>query len=232
MGRVIITGDTHSDISRLFNLLNKGLTKEDIVIVLGDFGVIWNDKEATIKYLKKLEDLDFTLAFLDGNHENFNLISELESISYWNNGYAGILPGGVIHLLRGEIYEISNRRIGVCGGANSVDLWHRKENESWWKQEDITQDDVDTFKANLEKGYVRDGEIDIMLSHTCPAGILPQVALYSTANGKQVPVRNCEEKLEQINKMAKIDKWYFGHWHIDRPIDNKFECLYKGIKEV
>lgn len=122
MGRVIITGDTHSDISRLFNLLNKGLTKEDIVIVLGDFGVIWNDKEATIKYLKKLEDLDFTLAFLDGNHENFNLISELENISYWNNGYAGILPGGVIHLLRGEIYEISNRRIGVCGGANSVDL--------------------------------------------------------------------------------------------------------------
>ncbi len=234
MGRIILTGDLHGGFARLttFNEFNKDLTKEDVVIVLGDFGVIWKDAERTKEILEIMgQRFNFTLAFVDGNHENFELIREMEEISYWNNGYIGKLPGGIIHLLRGEIYNIADKKVGVCGGANSVDLWHRKEHESWWKEEDITQVDLNNFKQNLAH-KTDNNKIDLMLTHTCPAAILPQVALYSVANGTNVPVRNCEAKLEEINQLANIDKWFFGHWHIDMRFDNKFECLYRVIKEV
>ena len=231
MSRIFLTGDLHAEPARLwdFDKLDLGLTKEDIVIVLGDFGFIWSNKERTIKILEALgETLDYTLAFVDGNHENFELIEELETVEEWNDGFVGKLPGGILHLLRGEIYNIGGKRIGVCGGANSVDLWYRKEHISWWKEEDITDEQIANFMLNLNN----DNDLDVMLSHTCPAEILPLVALYSDANGKNVPVRNSEAQLEKINEIINVPKWYFGHWHLDLELDKKFTVMYQLFREV
>lgn len=232
MGRVIVTGDKHAESRTLFNLdlLVNNFTKEDLVIVLGDFGFIWN-KNKVVKNLEALgSQLNYTLCFLDGNHENFPLISSLEKIIEWNGGRAGLLPGGIIHLLRGEIYQINGKTIGVCGGAISVDQEWRTEGKSWWAQEDITLADIANFEHNFERLELK--KIDIMLSHTCPASILHQVAIYSVANGSYVPVRNPEALLEKINILAKPTKWYFGHWHIDMKFDEKYECLYFMFEEI
>lgn len=229
--KIIITGDTHADISRILKIDDSEMTKNDIVIILGDFGVIWGDSERTEYCLKILGEKNFTTAFLDGNHENFVEIARLEKIMFWNDGYVGLLPHGVIHLLRGEIYNINDKRIGVCGGANSVDLWHRTEGISWWREEEITNDDIESFKANLsEEAHVKGNKLDIMLSHDAPASIIPIVKLYSGVNDGEIS--NSQKQLERINQMANIEKWYFGHWHINKIIDNKFECLYKKIKEI
>ncbi len=45
---IYVTGDIHGDVSRFSKKKfpeQKGLTKEDIVIVLGDFGVLWCGEE-------------------------------------------------------------------------------------------------------------------------------------------------------------------------------------------
>ena len=225
--KIIITGDTHADISRILKIDDSEMTKNDIVIILGDFGVIWGDNERTEYCLKVLGEKNFTTAFLDGNHENFVEIARLEKTIFWNNGYAGLLPYGVIHLLRGEIYNINDKRIGVCGGANSVDLWHRIEGVSWWREEEITNNDINKFMTIAEE---YDNKVDIMLSHDAPASIIPVVKLYSGVNDGGIS--NSQKQLEKINQTMDIKKWYFGHWHIDKKIDDKFECLYKGIKEV
>jgi len=167
---------------------------------------------------------------VDGNHENFNLIKEMETICYWKGGYIGLLPFGAIHLLRGEIYNIGDRRIGVCGGAESIDKEWRKENESWWAAEKITDQDVETFKMNLLNGDERGREIDIMLSHDCPASMTKLVGLYSGVNGAKIS--SSQMQLEHILAMSDIKKWYFGHWHIDMSFGKQFECLYKSFKEV
>lgn len=225
VNRIIITGDLHGDIMRLFNCNLPDATKDDLVIVLGDFGCIWS-KETTVFNFSIIEDLPFSVAFVDGNHENFRLIRELEEVVEWNGGRAGKLPSGVIHLLRGEIYNINNKRIGVCGGANSVDLWHRTEGISWWPEEEITTTDIGHFIRNLGDN----NHIDIMLSHDCPAAITPQISVFSNING--VKISNSQRRLQSINEMVNIDKWYFGHWHLDIPLNNKFECLYKTYKEI
>lgn len=231
MGRIILTGDIHGDPMRLYPLSGKGLTKDDIVIVLGDFGLIWNDKERTKKVLELLGELNFTLAFVDGNHENFDLIEQMEETIFWNDGVAGLLPGGVIHLYRGQIYKINNKVIGVCGGANSVDKDWREPKISWWEQEEITHKDVETFRINLNDKYSEEKQkIDLMLSHDCPASLVPLVALYSGVNG--AAISNSQRQLEKILNLVEIDKWYFGHWHINKKISDKFECLYTDFKEV
>lgn len=228
MNRIICTGDLHGELSRLIKLntiLVNQLNKDDILIVLGDFGMIWN--EATMmKKLEAIGRLPFTVAFLDGNHENFNLLKRTERIIEWNGARAGLLPYNIIHLLRGEIYEINNKRIGVCGGADSVDKWWRTEGTSWWADEQITEQDYNNFKTNLGTN----NKIDIMLSHDCPTEILPIVKLYSGVNDGAIT--NSQKQLQKINTIADISKWYFGHWHIDLPIDNKFQCLYYNIKEI
>lgn len=229
MGRILLTGDTHAQIDRLLFLNDSEMTKEDIVIVLGDFGFIWKDNKYTDETLKLLGEKKCTIAFLDGNHENFSLIRAKETITEWNGGRVGMLPYGVIHLLRGEIYKINGKIVGVCGGANSIDKARRIEGESWWKEEEITDADVDNFAANLSK--IKDKKIDIMLSHDAPASLVPLVKLYSYVNNTGETSKS-QDQLERILQMANIEKWYFGHWHISEQLDDKFECLYRIFKEI
>lgn len=228
MNRIFLTGDTHSDVSRILRLDMPELTKEDYVIILGDFGVIWRNDIMMKAVLKQLSEKNFTVCFVDGNHENFDMISKIEYVVPWHGGMAGIIAPGVVHLLRGQIYQIGDRTIGVCGGANSIDKAWRTENVSWWPQEVITDEEVSFFQMNLIHKGVR--ALDLMLTHDCPASIVPAVALWSGINGASID--KSEEQLEKIKQMVEVKKWYFGHWHINRRIDETFECLYEDIKEV
>ena len=68
---VYITGDTHGYYPQLMDRLagnNCHLTKDDILLVTGDFGFVWNYAE-NIAAFKKLTNEPFTVAFIDGNHE-------------------------------------------------------------------------------------------------------------------------------------------------------------------
>lgn len=74
---VYVTGDIHGDIRRFSKKAfpnQKELTTDDIVIIFGDFGVIWfSDEDKEEKYnLDILESKKYTIAFIDGNHENFD----------------------------------------------------------------------------------------------------------------------------------------------------------------
>ena len=75
-----VTGDIHGDPTR-FSTENfpeqKEMTKDDIMVILGDFGLVWNyeieSKEETY-WLNWLDAKPFTTVFIDGNHENFDQI--------------------------------------------------------------------------------------------------------------------------------------------------------------
>jgi calcineurin-like phosphoesterase family protein len=77
--KVYVTGDTHCpiDIKKL-NSENfqegKTLTKDDVVIILGDFGLLWKDiPDKEEKYWTNwLNNKPWTTLFVDGNHENHN----------------------------------------------------------------------------------------------------------------------------------------------------------------
>ena len=75
---IYITGDTHADFSKFeedkFPIQSSEMTKNDHIIICGDFGGVWNYIVESIyekHWLDWLNNKNFTTLFVDGNHENF-----------------------------------------------------------------------------------------------------------------------------------------------------------------
>lgn len=89
---IYITGDTHSDFTR-FNEENfpiqKEMTKDDYVIICGDFGGVWTFEEESSREehcLDWLNERNFTILFADGNHENYTRLYNDYPIEEWHGG--------------------------------------------------------------------------------------------------------------------------------------------------
>ena len=78
---IYLTADLHGDLDRL-QQVRKPLRRHDSLIVLGDFGFIWNGSKAEQKLLRRLGKGKGTLLFLDGAHENFDLLAEYPVVEF------------------------------------------------------------------------------------------------------------------------------------------------------
>ena len=119
---IFMTGDTHGDFGRFFARAfpeQKDLSKDDYVIICGDFGGIWDGSEEEQRVLGWLENRSFTTLFVDGNHENFDLLHTYP-ICEWHGGLARVVRPSVLHLMRGRVYEIGGKRIFTMGGVSTV----------------------------------------------------------------------------------------------------------------
>lgn len=105
-----ITGDLHGylEISKLNSKRfphNKSLTKEDYLIIAGDFGLVWDHKNDELYWRKWLGRKNFTTLFIDGNHENFSLLNAYQ-VEGWNGGKVHRISDSIIHLMRGQVFNI------------------------------------------------------------------------------------------------------------------------------
>ena len=73
---VYLTGDTHGDIDRFKHGKLRWLGKRDTVVVLGDFGFVWDGSKEEQKKLDWLRKRPYILLFLDGSHENYDLLTQ------------------------------------------------------------------------------------------------------------------------------------------------------------
>ena len=77
---IYVTGDTHGNFQRFGSRSfpdQKRMSKEDCVIICGDFGGVWDNSEKEKYWLDWLEEKPFTTLFADGNHENFDMLNGL-----------------------------------------------------------------------------------------------------------------------------------------------------------
>lgn len=220
-----LRGDIHGDIFDLLSFIKRfNLGEGDNIIVLGDCGIAWRkdrrDLDQIIEFWNK-EANGVKLYFLDGNHENFNI---LKSLPIENN--MGKLSDLIFHLRRGQVYNFENKRILVCGGADSVDKARRIEGLSWWKDEAITQEDIDGIPA---------GYYDYVLTHCCPRSVFENNKVYlctiNNINQDNV-IHDSEDKLEELKNKITFGKWVFGHYHVNKQLDNNFKCLFSEFMEV
>ena len=118
------TGDTHGDFSRFRHKRfpeQEGLTKEDYVLICGDFGGVWNRSKEQGFWLDWLDEKPYTTLFVTGNHENYDLLSEFP-VSSWRGGQVQRIRPSVLHLMRGQIFDIDGKRIFTMGGASCHDI--------------------------------------------------------------------------------------------------------------
>nr|WP_316613361.1 metallophosphoesterase [uncultured Ruminococcus sp.] len=113
---IFVTGDCHGEFQKLSTAAfpeQREMTKDDIVIICGDFGAIWDCdgvSNAEKYWLNWLDEKPFTTVFVDGNHENFDrLNSEFEVVDF-HGGKAHKLNDSVYHLMRGEIFDFEGKK--------------------------------------------------------------------------------------------------------------------------
>ena len=237
MNRIFITGDTHGvfDFDKLKRFAAScELDRTDYIIVAGDCSVIWS-QELLPEYTGMFEDLGATILFVDGNHENFDMLYNYPTITYLG-GQVHQVSSNIYHLCRGEIFEIYGKSFLALGGGESGDISKLKEHENWWKEEQITKSDYENAIENLSK---HNNAVDIVVSHMPPTTILPQIAEELTCCGEELPwyielkliPKISHEYLQQIADVVKCKDWYFGHIHLDIPL-GKYIGIYENIIEI
>ena len=228
---IYVTGDTHIPIDvKKLNTKNfpeqKDMTKNDFVIICGDFGGVWYFPESKhykedLYWLNWLTEKPFTTLFVDGNHENFPLLNSYPVIEKFG-GKVGKITDSVFHLKRGEIYELCGKRFFCFGGAASHDKWHRVEGRDWWPEEMPNREEMQYGVDNLEKVG---NKVDFIITHCCPTPYLEQVAGFPEQD-------SATQYLKFIDENVEFAHWYFGHYHLDKVVDDKHTCLYYDIKKI
>lgn len=243
MNKIIVTGDIHGNPFQRLNVENfpegKTFTKEDYVIILGDFGLVWDDSAMEHSCLDWLENKPWTTLFIDGNHENYDLLNKFP-IDEWGGGRVQKIRSSVIHLLRGEVYGIGGYKFLAMGGARSHDIqdgvlevgdprikiW-KKDNFklfrinhiSWWEEEIPNEEERKNALKNLaENNY----KVDYILTHEAPSSdvVLMDHLLYH-------PDEYSKWLEMEIRQKVKYKKWFFGHYHLNLDVNEKETCLFE-----
>lgn len=253
---IYVTGDCHSEFNKFSSSAfpeQKEMTRDDTVIVCGDFGLIWDKEESSYEkyWLKWLSEKPFTIVFVDGNHENFDRLNTEFEIVEFHGGKAHKISDNVYHLMRGEIYDIDGKKIFALGGASCHDIkdgilsrenfaseyefkdtirkWNkwkkefRVEHLSWWKEELPSGEELKHAEEKLaEVNY----SVDIVITHCAPQKIAD--CIFSSP----VPSDSLTLYLDELEKKLNFKYWFFGHYHEDKKINDKFILLYDQIVKI
>lgn len=224
---IYITGDVHGPIdihkfSKSNFIEGTYLTKNDYIIVCGDFGLIWDNNKEELYWRKWLEHKPWITLFIDGNHENFDLLDSFK-LRKWHGGLVRPISDSVIYLIRGQIYSIEGRTFFTMGGASSHDKWARKEGKSWWPRE---LPSVDECYSALDKLKSYNNKVDYIITHCASKRVQNEIDPYFENDSLTNFFDTC------IENDIIFKHWYFGHYHIDRIIDDKHTALYDNIIKI
>ena len=225
---IFITGDTHGDFTRFKKKIfyeQAELTKDDCVMIAGDFGGIWDGSAEERHWLDWLEAKPFTTLFVSGNHENFDMLAEFP-IDKWHGGKVQRIRPSVLHLMRGQIYDIQGKTFFTMGGASSHDIQdgilepddpqfkrkcrilnhrgalYRVNHRSWWKDELPCEDEYQTARANLDRaGWA----VDCIISHCCPTSVQDELS------GGFYKAGALTDFLEEVALRCQFKYQFLGH---------------------
>ena len=273
------TGDIHGDIysleDKIFSMefiKDADLSQEeDVLLVAGDFGFIWFDEDTKEwaktgdelykrqqETLDKIEKMPVTIAFVDGNHENFHELFKYP-IEEWNGGKVHKIRKNIVHLMRGEIFNILGKSVFAFGGAPSHDINGLATNEQLEKNYAVGVLDPSDFESRVEcdkKGIFyrvknrswwkeempndaekyaalqnlakHDNKVDIILTHEAPIQDLSRVSRYLTLNTDADSYR-LSKFLGTIKNTVNYKRWCFGHYHKDIHVDGNDEVCYRRV---
>lgn len=253
---IFVTGDIHGNPTRFNTGIFyeqkefSGNKEDDFVIILGDFGLIWNYTETKNEkyWLDWLENKPFTTVFVDGNHDNHPRINTYPE-KEWHGGKVHEIRPHVLHLIRGEIFEIEGEKFFAFGGARSHDIhdgildvndkdWKQKAKAlnnagkymyrvkglSWWEEELPLEKEMQKGLINLQQ---HNNTVDFILSHS------PSTSELYLMGGKGLYEPDIlTNYLEEVKATTEYKKHLFGHMHVNQAINDRDICLYEQIVQI
>ena len=213
---VFITADTHGELERLTDKKLKFIKKYDTVIVLGDFGFVWDNSREQEKNLKKISKLPFRVLFIDGYNENFAAIEKYPDAVICGAQAKEICPGQIYYIKRGEILDIEDMKVLCFGGADDYI-------DDVFSDYPPLQEEFDRCNANLEKNGWK---VDYILTHS-PSGIINRFL-----NMESFTTGNLFDYFDEISHKVEYKKWYFGMYHRDKYISSKAQAVYTDFYKL
>lgn len=223
---IYVTGDMHGDY-KIFRqpLFTKNLKKNDTLIICGDFGFIWNGDKNEKNILDKLAKKNYTICFVDGTHENFDLLARYPIVGF-SGGKAHKIRENIYHLMRGQIFEIEGERIFTMGGGESPDIDIRFDNDTWSKAEIPAADELKEGVKNLENEKF---SVDFIITHEPPQKIK---AFLNLKDKENVRFTGLNAYFEEINSNCDFTRWYFGSIHEDKQISPSHIAVYRNLLKL
>lgn len=254
---IYLTGDTHTDFGRFTNKMRSRLpfvlTEKDHVIVTGDLGLLWVDNKSFRYNLDWMSRLPFKLLWVQGNHENYDMIKEYP-VEFWHGGKVRhILRDKIILLERGQIFSIEDQTFFTFGGAsthdapggildrNSSDFEEKKKRavrkkqryrvvgETWWPEELPAETEFLEGRENLKKVDYR---VDYVISH-CGSNRVQRIFMDFYAEKyrkeKYYDKNLLTDFFDELEEKLEYKRWFMGHYHHDLEIDDKHRILDEKI---
>ena len=242
---IYITGDTHGGFQRFGSKYFPQQTqmgRNDYMIICGDFGGLWDGGQKDQHWLDWLDEKSFTTLLVDGNHENFDLLNALPE-KEWHGGRVHEVRENILHLMRGQIFTFSGLTWFTMGGASSHDIqdgvldpedpdfeqkyWllrrmrgmFRVKGRSWWAEEMPNAREYVEALKNLEQV---NWKVDCILSHCGPSSVVRKI---DPSYGSD----QLTDFLETVNQRCQFTYWFFGHYHDNRIIDDRYILQWEQI---
>lgn len=206
-GRALLVGDTHADNNFLMDALEAAQEAGcSHVVQLGDFGFIWDHLRTYEAINNAFAEADIQLIWIDGNHENFDLMLTL-----------GIDPNAtepvrthshITYIPRGVVFDLGGRKCMGFGGAYSIDKYRRVPGSSWWSQETITDEQVQRVVDNPT-------QVDVLFTHDVPL-LGPVLHSYMLQYGYKLDgdSKANRQRLERVIEAVRPLRIFHGHMHI------------------
>lgn len=250
---VFVTGDTHGKWIHRLNMESfpeqREMTKDDYVIICGDFG-LWDNLKEEKYNLDWLENRSFTTLFVSGNHENYDILDSLP-VEEWHGGKVNFIRPSVIHLMRGQVFDIEGCSFFTFGGASSHDIsagilepddpdFKRKKKEldkdpfalyrinhvSWWERELPSEEEMLEGLKNLEK---HNNKVDYIVTHSPYA----ELVAYLDGGAGIYTQDVLTEYLQKIKEIVEYKHFLFGHMHLNQTFHwDKSSCIYEQIVRI
>lgn len=262
---IFVTGDIHGEPNRL-NTENfpeqKELCRDDYVIICGDFGLVFTeDKESKTEtwWLDWLEDKNFTTLFVDGNHENFTRLNAFP-VEEWHGGRVHKIREHVIHLMRGEMFNLDGKMVFSFGGARSHDIDGfatksalKKDYTAGILQPDdpllydrlkilrianccARIEEVSWWRAEMPTKLEMMHGMQTLKANGMKADFIishdgPASSLAILGGGMLAP-DPLTKYLEKIKQKTDYHRWFFGHHHMDHQITAQDAVIYHQITRI
>lgn len=213
-----VTGDLHADWNDFEARPFGRLKKTDAAVVCGDFGMIWTGSAEEKKRLGKIGKSRHDILFLDGTHENFDLLRAYP-VETWNGGKVQVISGRLLRLMRGQVYTIGGKKVFTFGGGESDDRELREPGVSWWPQE---MPSADEMREGIENLVANDWQVDYIFTHDAPSSVCRLLA-------RERDINPFEVYLDHIAEKCRYVRWVMGGFHLNKRISTGMDVVFDDV---
>jgi Icc-related predicted phosphoesterase len=182
-------GDVHGKVREFSSILENLPSDVTSVVQVGDMGVGFDQ---SAYWHEKLDELlmNANARFLRGNHDNPTTCTSMKS---WIRD--GLVENDIMY----------------CGGAWSIDRSFRIEGIDWWKDEELSYEELNRVLNIYDIVRPR-----IMVTHDCPLSVSKKLFIDSSRSfsNQQFHTRT-GAALDAMFDMHQPKLFVFGHWHYD-----------------